>query len=124
MQEKITILYFYDALCGWCYGFSPVIQKLHQQFEDHFEFQIISGGLRLGEGVSPIGEVAPYIKAGAYQTVEERCGVKFGEAFIKGPMEKGDMILNSEPPAIALAIVKDLVRTCRRKKPIWKVLIR
>ncbi|MEO0468560.1 MAG: DsbA family protein [Bacteroidota bacterium] len=107
MEEKTTILYFYDALCGLCYGFSPVIQKIYQENQEQFDFHIISGGLKLGEAVGPIGVVAPYIKAGAYKTVEEKCGVKFGEAFVNGPMEKGDMIFNSEPPAIALAIVKE-----------------
>jgi len=27
-DRGITLYYFYDALCGWCYGFSPVIAKL------------------------------------------------------------------------------------------------
>ncbi len=108
MQEnKTKILYFYDALCGWCYGFSPVMTEIRQNYGDKFDFEIVSGGLKLESGVGPIGEVAPYIKAGAYKTVEERCGVKFGEDFINGPLEEGNMIMNSFPPAVALSIVKE-----------------
>ncbi|MEL6842878.1 MAG: DsbA family protein [Bacteroidota bacterium] len=102
----LKIEYFYDALCGWCFGFSPVINRLREEFQDQIDFEIISGGLSLGPRVGPIGVVAPYIKAGAYKTVEERCGVAFGEAFINGPLEEGNMIMNSLPPAVALAIVK------------------
>ena len=102
------ILYFYDALCGWCYGFSPVIEKLREAFKNDFDFEIVSGGLSLGKKSGPIGEVAPYIKEGAYKVVEQTCGVKFGEAFCTGPLEEGTMILNSVPPAIALSIVKVL----------------
>ncbi|MEM7371828.1 MAG: DsbA family protein [Bacteroidota bacterium] len=103
---KIKLIYFYDALCGWCYGFSPVIAKIYANYQDRFEFEIISGGLKIGDAVGPIGVVAPYIKAGAYRTVEERSGVRFGEAFVNGPLEEGTMILNSLPPGIALSIVK------------------
>ena len=106
-NQRSKIVYFYDALCGWCYGFSPVIQRIHEVYAEKFDFEIISGGLKLGDGVGPIGVVAPYIKAGAYKVVEERCGVTFGEEFVKGPLEEGKMILNSLPPAIALSIVKD-----------------
>ena len=105
-KDKIKILYFYDALCGWCYGFSPVIEIVKLTYEDKFDFEIISGGLKLGEEAGPIGVVAPYIKAGAYKAVEQRCGVKFGDAFVNGPLQEGTMILNSFQPAIALSIVK------------------
>ena len=107
-EDKIKVLYFYDALCGWCYGFSLVIKEVKTAYDDKFDFEIISGGLRLGDAVGPIGEVAPYIKAGAYKTVEQTCGVKFGDDFVNGPLQEGTMILNSLQPAIALAIVKKL----------------
>lgn len=106
-ENKIKIVYVYDALCGWCYGFSPVIEQIKENYQDDFEFEIVSGGLKIGDAVGPIGVVAPYIKEGAYKKVEQTCGVKFGDAFINGPLEEGTMIANSEPPAIALSIVKD-----------------
>lgn len=103
---KTKIVYIYDALCGWCYGFSPVISKIHETYQDAFEFEIISGGLKIGSAVGPIGEIAPYIKAGAYKDVEKMSGVRFGDVFVNGPLQEGTMILNSMPPAIALSIVK------------------
>jgi putative protein-disulfide isomerase len=100
------ILYVYDALCGWCFGFSPVMARLSDEYKDKLTFEVISGGLMVGERVGPIGVVAPYIKT-AYQDVERATGVLFGEKFVKGSLEKGTMILNSIPPAIAMCIFRE-----------------
>lgn len=98
------IIYCYDALCGWCYGFSPVMEKIHQQYQKDFQFQVISGGMVTGERIGPVGEVAPYIKQ-AYKQVENTTGVKFGENFLQ-ELEKGAAIFTSIPPAIAMSILK------------------
>jgi putative protein-disulfide isomerase len=68
--------------------------------------EVISGGLMIGDRVGPIGEVAPYVK-NAYQDVEKATGVQFGEAFIKGGLEDGRLRMNSLPPAIALAVIRE-----------------
>ena len=67
-MPKTKILYFYDALCGWCFGFSTVIERLKSEFGHEFDFEIVSGGLSLGKKSGPIGEVSPYIKGGAYKS--------------------------------------------------------
>lgn len=103
--SKVKIIYVYDALCGWCFGFSPVMKQFNREFGNSIDLQIISGGLRVGTGVGTIDEVAPFIKT-AYKTVEEATGVKFGERFVDGPMKTGTFRLNSLPPAIALAMVR------------------
>lgn len=108
-KQQLKIIYFYDALCGWCFGFSPVMEEIRWYFKETISFEIVSGGLKLAEEAGPIGVVAPYIKEGAYKIVENQCGVKFGQAFCEGPLQEGTMVLNSEPPAIALAIVKEQV---------------
>lgn len=101
------LIYFYDALCGWCYGFSPVIQELYQQASDSIAFEVVSGGMVLGEREGPIGEVAPYIKD-VYRQVEHTTGVTFGEPFLQGILEEGTTRFSSWYPAVAMAIVQDL----------------
>jgi putative protein-disulfide isomerase len=96
-----TLYYIYDALCGWCYGFSPVMKKLHENYQSQIEFRVVSGGMVLGERSGPIGRVAPYIKE-AYKRVEEMTGVVFGEAFL-AELDKGEMIFSSDMPSRALA---------------------
>ncbi len=104
-QQKQKIIYVYDALCGWCYGFSPVMMKAFETYRDEFTFEVISGGMILGDREGEIGKVAPYIKE-AYKTVEATAGVKFGEHFIHDVLEKGTFYFSSEKPAIALAVFK------------------
>ncbi len=106
IQSNTEILYFYDALCGWCYGFSPVINALHDKYGEEIKFRVFAGGMMMGDRRGTINDVAPYIKGGAYKDVEERAGVKFGEKFINEILEPGTAILSSLEPAIALAVFK------------------
>ena len=39
--KKDKILYLYDPLCGWCYGFTPVMQLLSKKYESKFDFDVI-----------------------------------------------------------------------------------
>ena len=104
-MDKPTLVYIYDALCGWCYGFSPVMKRLQEKYGDRLHFDVLSGGMVMGSRVGPIGQVAPYI-AWAYKQVEERTGVTFGEGFLKGVLEPGTAIFSSEKPGIALTVFK------------------
>ena len=103
MKDKI--IYIYDALCGWCYGFSPVIEKLYETYKSEIDFDVLSGGMIMGDRVGPIGKVAAYI-SNAYKDVERASGVKFGEAFLGNILGKGTAIFSSEKPSIALSIFK------------------
>lgn len=100
--------YCYDAYCGWCYGFSPVMRKIAAEYKDSIEIEVLSGGMMTGDAVLPIEKIAPYIQ-GAYKRVEELTGIKFGEDFlwhINNP-DQSDWVMNSEKPAIALCIFKE-----------------
>jgi len=101
----MKIIYAYDALCGWCYGFSPVIEAFYQKHREEVDFDVLSGGMVIGERIGPIGKVAPYIRH-AYRDVEQATGIKFGEAFLKGVLKDGQTIFTSVPPAIALSVFK------------------
>lgn len=97
----MTLFYIYDALCGWCYGFSPIMKEFYETHKDQVSFEVISGGMITADRIGPIGDVAGYIRQ-AYRDVEERTGVKFGSQFLEGTMEKGSAIFSSVPPAKAL----------------------
>lgn len=101
----MKIIYAYDALCGWCYGFSPVIEAFYQKYHNEIEFEVLSGGMVTGERIGPIGVVAPYIRQ-AYHDVEKATGVKFGEGFLKDVLEDGKTIFTSVPLAIAMSVFK------------------
>ena len=105
---KPVLIYCYDAYCGWCYGFSPVIKKLADEYKDKLETDVLSGGMILPEKPTHISAMAPYIQK-AYKTVEELTGIKFGEDFLWHIFnyEDSDWYPNSEKPAIAMCIFKE-----------------
>ncbi|MGB8195162.1 MAG: DsbA family protein [Chitinophagaceae bacterium] len=104
----MTIIYCYDAYCGWCYGFSQVMKQVASDYADKFEFEVLSGGMILPDEPRPISVMAAYIQK-AYKTVEEYSGVKFGEDYLWHVFnpDKSDWFLNSEKPAIALCVFKE-----------------
>lgn len=104
------IIYCYDAYCGWCYGFSPVIQKTERHFRGILDFEIFSGGMILPDTPRPISAIASHIR-NTYSTIENHTGVRFGKDYlwhINHPLES-DWFPNSEKPAIALCIIKELL---------------
>jgi len=102
------IFYCYDAYCGWCYGFSPVIKEVAVTYKGKFNFEVLSGGMIINETPKPIALTAGYIEK-AYKTVEEHTGIQFGSDYlwhINNP-GKSDWFPNSEKPAIAMCIFKE-----------------
>ena len=46
MKERSpTLLYIYDPMCSWCWGFRPVLEQVKQALPDSIEVQYILGGL-------------------------------------------------------------------------------
>jgi len=105
-MKKAKLLYFYDPLCGWCFGFSPVIKKLEEDFQEQIEFEAISGGMVLGERVKPLSEMKDYLKE-AMPRLEEMTGVKFGQPYLE-ILEEGSLMLDSELPCIAMTVFKSM----------------
>lgn len=105
---KPLLIYCYDAYCGWCYGFSPVIKKIADEYKDKLDVDVLSGGMILPEKPTHFDTIAPYIQK-AYKTVEDHTGIKFGQDFLWHVFnyEDSDWYPNSEKPALALSIFKE-----------------
>jgi putative protein-disulfide isomerase len=99
-MERPVINYIYDPLCGWCYGFSQVIQDFYAEHKDEIDFRVLSGGMIIGGREGPLSDMANYLKE-AYKEVENTTGVKFGEDFLKKLDRPGDEELSSLPGALA-----------------------
>jgi len=99
----MKLIYVYDALCGWCYGFTPVIQQLQQQFQD-IEFEILSGGMLLNTNRRAASAMYSYLQE-AHKRVEETTGVIFGSSFLNEYLLTDDL-MDSEKPGIALTVFK------------------
>ncbi len=105
---KPVVYYCYDAYCGWCYGFSPVIKRIASAYNDKLSFEVLSGGMIPKEYERPISAIATYVSQ-AYRQVEEMTGIKFGEDYlwhIFNP-DKSDWFQHSEKSAAALCVFKE-----------------
>jgi putative protein-disulfide isomerase len=104
------LIYCYDAWCGWCFGFGPVMKQIVTKYADKFQFEVLSGGMILPEQPVSIQVMADYIKE-AYPTVEERTGIRFGNDFLWHiqQADQSDWFPSSELPAIALCVFKSFL---------------
>ncbi|HLZ88995.1 MAG TPA: hypothetical protein VKQ52_17190, partial [Puia sp.] len=59
----MTVYYCYDAYCGWCYGFSPVIRRIYEEYRSVLAFEVLSGGMILPGKPQHIGVMAEYIRS-------------------------------------------------------------
>lgn len=107
-ETRPLLVYCYDAYCGWCYGFSPVITRIEREYRDQLEVDVFSGGMILPETPQHFGPIAKYVQ-GAYKRVEELTGIKFGEDFLWHVFhpEETDWYPHSEMSAVALCIFKE-----------------
>jgi putative protein-disulfide isomerase len=104
---KPCLVVAFDPLCGWCFAFEPVLTKLRKNYATRFDFEIAMGGLVTGERVRPIAADADYLRRGLAM-VEQRSGVKAGPAYFKRILEPGTWVSNSEPPARAIRLAREL----------------
>lgn len=103
-QVKPKIYYVYDPLCGWCFAYAPIMEKLAQEFKDQVEFVVIPGGMIVGENVRPIREIAPYLLQ-AIPALEEASGVKMGEPYL-AMLKEGSYVASSYKPSLAMVVFK------------------
>lgn len=105
---KKKIYYIMDTMCGWCYGFSNVITKIQEKYNDKYDFIILPGGMWVDENVKEINEdLGNYIK-NHNTNIERLTGRKFGEGFNKNILGNKNMILDSLPGAKAVVLTQKL----------------
>lgn len=106
-MSLVTLVYGFDPLCGWCYGFRPVFEKLRAATAGKARWVLSCGGLVTGERERPIGETRAYLLQGM-QAVEARTGVRFGPKFRDGILAQGTWVSRSEPACRAVLEAQSL----------------
>lgn len=105
-SNKISLIYVYDPLCGWCFGFYPVMEKLQKRFENKLTIEVKPGGLATGDRARTIEEGYGFIK-NSHGQVEKITGVEFGRNF-KLLAEEGSYMVDSMPPCRAQVTMNEL----------------
>lgn len=102
----MKIIYVYDAHCSWCFAFRDVIKQLEEKYKNQFDFEILSGGMIIGDS---IGDISKRIDTNQllaiYQRIMSMTSAKFGEKYLE-KIRSGNTYANSVTPAIALSVFK------------------
>lgn len=99
-----TLIYVVDPMCSWCWGFSPVWEKIRKQYETQASFQLMLGGLRPGNTERFDESRRAYILQ-HWHAVHERTGQPFNFDFRMGPTFTYD----TEPASRATVVIRQLV---------------
>lgn len=103
-DKEISLVYVWDAYCGWCYGFSGSLRTLHENHPE-LPLTVVSGGLFVGERSLPIKQY-PHIPE-ANKRISELTGVVFGEGY-QELLANGSFVLDSEGAAIGFSALRSM----------------
>lgn len=97
------LVYVYDALCPWCYAFTPVVDDVRRHYADRLDHEVLSGGMVRDDEVKEVGgeDEAARLRE-SYRSIESITAARFGEAFFNSVAQYVRR-LDSLPPATALA---------------------
>jgi len=88
-------------MCSWCWGFSPVLRRLHSIIQTQAKFHVIMGGLRPGLSQPWDQDMRTYIRH-HWQTVSENTGQPFDFA----RFDDLSFVYNTEPACRAVVTVR------------------
>ena len=96
-----------DPQCGWCYGNSDNITTLREKFKDDFDFELMAGGMWLGQN-APVGgdNLSQFIEIHAPR-MAATTGAKVDSNYYKLAKDS-TYIFSSLEPSTAIQLVKDI----------------
>jgi putative protein-disulfide isomerase len=96
-MKSTAFWYFADPMCSWCWGFSPVLKALQEEFGDVCNFVLILGGLRPGTR-EPVTDSFRNEIFHHWAEVHRRSGQAFS---FDGALPPG-FVYDTEPPSRAV----------------------
>ncbi|PIB37513.1 hypothetical protein BFP72_10535 [Reichenbachiella sp. 5M10] len=96
-------MYFGDAMCSWCYGIGNHLNRLKEEYAEVLDFELVLGGLRPGGGEEWTQEFRDMLRT-HWGHVHDASGQPFDYDFF----EREDFDYDTEPPARAVRVVRDL----------------
>ena len=98
-----ALLYGFDPICGWCYGFAPAMRAMAAARPD-LPVRLAMSGLVTGARVGPAAAMEGYVR-GAAARLEAVTGRAPSDAFY-GWMRRPGAVADSGPPAVAVDAVR------------------
>jgi putative protein-disulfide isomerase len=104
VTETIHLTYLFDPLCGWCYGASPVVEKLMEQ--EGFATELVPTGLFADQGAFPMNAGFAAHAWEADQRIAQLTGQVFTEDYRTKVLQSGEGRVDSGPATLALTTVR------------------
>ena len=102
MNEPI-LWYFADPMCSWCWGFSPTMETLRDEFHGRMKIALVLGGLRPGV-TTPMTSAARDDIIHHWHTVHDRTGQPFQ---FEGALPDG-FVYDTEPASRAVVAISGI----------------
>jgi len=103
-MKKCECIFVVDPMCSWCWGFAPVIERVHQAYAKEIDFSLVLGGLR-GKGEMTWDDDAKNYLRAHWQQVAQRTGQPFDETIL----EKEWFEYDTHPACRAVITVRELL---------------
>lgn len=102
-SQKTTVTYLFDPLCGWCYGASPVVQRLGRL--GSLQLALAPTGLFADSGGRLMDAAFADYAWSNDQRIEKLTGQRFTEAYRTQVLAKPGSRFDSGPATLALTAV-------------------
>ena len=102
-RTQIVVTYLFDPLCGWCYGASPVIQRLGQQSD--IQLELAPTGLFAGSGGRAMDAAFADYAWSNDQRIEKLTGQRFTADYQRKVLGKPGSRFDSTAATLSLTAV-------------------
>ncbi len=102
----MQLLYGYDPLCGWCYGFGPALRHLRSNLPD-LQVHPVMGGLVTGARIGRYADMGGYIRKAAAR-MKGTTGVAPSSAFFDLIIRNPEIVASSLVPCAAVLQVRNM----------------
>ena len=106
MKSVIKVVYGYDTLCGWCYGFIPAVRLLTERYPSLL-IKVVAGGLFTGPGARPYATLVEHIRSKEGH-LEQVTGYRPSDAFHEMITSSDEVIADSAIPTHAIIQMESL----------------
>lgn len=98
-MKSPILWYFADPMCSWCWGFTPVIETLRDEYRDRMKIALVLGGLRY--------ETAPISAAGREETLHHwrQVHTRTSQPFLFEGAQPEGFVYDTEPACRAVVTV-------------------
>ena len=100
-MDGLHLIYFTDAMCSWCWGFSPVIGALRARYAAALPIRTVVGGLRPGTE-TPMTRAHMEGMRPHWEHVTEASGQPFDYGFF----DRDGFVYDTDPAARAVVLAR------------------